>query len=124
MTIYCNQAIQSHYPGRKPEYPGEKAILLSAIQPRAPIMHYGSISRQYRTKNAYRLSTASAAPFFRHSALNSLDNRQVNGTRFAHSDEKTGGASAVLSLCGVALNLKSISVEFKQSAVGHINIKL
>ena len=25
--------------------------------------------------------------------------------RFAHSDEKTGGASAVLSLCGIALNL-------------------
>ena len=42
--------------------------------------------------------------FFRHSAQNSLDNRQVNYARFAQSDEKIGGASAVLSLCGIALN--------------------
>ena len=42
--------------------------------------------------------------FFRHSAQNSLDNRQVNCARFAHSDEKIDGASAALSLCGIALN--------------------
>jgi len=41
--------------------------------------------------------------FFRHSAQNSLDNRQVNYARFAHSDEKIDGASAALSLCGIAL---------------------
>ena len=43
--------------------------------------------------------------FFRHSAQNSLDNRQVNYARFAHSDEKIGCASAALSLCGVAVNI-------------------
>ena len=67
--------------------------------------------RQHRTKTALRLSTTSAAPegsalgvlFFRHSAQNSLDNRQVNCARFAHSDEKIDGASAALSLCGIAL---------------------
>ena len=41
--------------------------------------------------------------FFRHSAQNSLDNRQVNYARFAQSDEKIDGASAALSLCGIAL---------------------
>ena len=35
--------------------------------------------------------------FFRHTAQNSLDNRQVNYARFAQSDEKIGGASAALS---------------------------
>ena len=66
---------------------------------------------QNRWENALRLSTAYAAPegsalgvlFFRHSAQNSLDNRQVNYARFAQSDEKIGGASAALSLCGIAL---------------------
>ena len=48
----------------------------------------GFMLRQHRTKSAYRLS---------------LDNRQVNCARFAQSDEKTGGASAALSLCGIAL---------------------
>ena len=69
------------------------------------------VLRQHRTKNALRLSTTSAAPegsalgvlFFRHSAQNSLDNRQVNYARFAQSDEKIDGASAALSLCGIAL---------------------
>ena len=41
--------------------------------------------------------------FFRHSAQKSFDNRQVNYARFAQSDEKIGGASAALSLCGIAL---------------------
>ena len=69
--------------------------------------------RQYRWETVLRLSTTSAAPegsdlgvlFFRHSAQNSLDNRQINYARFAHSDEKIGGASAALSLCGIALIL-------------------
>ena len=70
----------------------------------------GQAFRQHRTKTALRLSTTSAAPegsalgvlFFRHSAQNSLDNRQVNYARFAHSDEKIDGASVALSLCGIA----------------------
>ena len=75
--------------------------------------------RQHRTKTALRLSTTSVAPegsalgvlFFRHFAQNSLDNRQVNGARFAQSDEKIDGASAALSLCGIALRDRCISGE-------------
>jgi len=72
---------------------------------------FHSLLRQHRTKTALQLSTTSVAPegsalgvlFFRHSAQNSLDNRQVNYARFAQSDEKIDGASAALSLCGIAL---------------------
>ncbi len=61
----------------------------------------GQAFRQHRTKTALRLSTTSAAP--EGSALGvSLDNRQVNYARFAHSDEKIDGASVALSLCGIA----------------------
>ncbi len=69
--------------------------------------------RQHRTKNALRLSTAYARSLFRHSAQNLLDNRQVNYARFAQSDEKIDGASAALSLCGVALKgyIKEKTVE-------------
>jgi len=41
--------------------------------------------------------------FFRHSAQNPIDNRQVYCAHFAYSGEKTGGASAALLLCGIAL---------------------
>ena len=63
------------------------------------------VLRQHRTKTALRLSTTSAAPegsalgvlFFRHSAQNSLDNRQVNYARFAQSDDRqAAGANVVL----------------------------
>ena len=55
-----------------------------------------------------------------HSAQNLLDNRQVNCARFAQSDEKIDGASAALSLCGIALikapkELKNIIVIGKVS---------
>ena len=40
-----------------------------------------------------------------------LDNRQVNYARFAQSDEKIDGASAALSLCGIALKLKNGTVK-------------
>jgi hypothetical protein len=62
-------------------------------------------SGQHRWENALRLSTAYAAPegsalgvlFFRHSAQNSLDNRQVNYARFAQSDDRqAAGANVVL----------------------------
>ena len=51
-----------------------------------------------------------------------LDNRQVNCARFAHSDEKIDGASAALSLCGIALDfietagrgIRAVAAEYKK----------
>ncbi len=77
---------------------------------------------QHRWETAYRISTTSDAPegsalgvlFFRHFAQNSLDNRQVNDARFAHSDEKIGGASAALSPGGIAYDRISRCLFFLQ----------
>ena len=60
------------------------------------------VLRQHRWETALRLSHTSACSF----SIILHKTRLITVrllTRFAHSDEKIDGASAALSLCGVAL---------------------
>ena len=70
-----------------------------SVQDKILIRHWA----QHRTKNALRLSTTSACSI---SVI--LHKTHLTTIRllawFAHSDEKIDGASAALSLCGIAWN--------------------
>ena len=65
--------------------------------------------RQHRTKNALRLSTTSACSFSVILHKTHLITVRLLA-RFAHSDEKIDGTSAVLSLCGFALHFSSTTI--------------